>query len=206
LAEKRKEVIVGLFIPAVFWFFVHLIDRIGHLGLSSFLQWTISLVTGLFVIAFLAIRYRLKKVFVILGILVASISFTFSVEYVFDHFLNSYQKQRVRIMLNLEQDPQGVGYNQNQSKIAIGSGGFFGKGFLKGTQNKGEFVPEQSTDFIFCTIGEEWGFLGSLVVLGLYALLIFRLFQMAEKQRSRFSRFFGYSVASVFLLHVIVNI
>ncbi|NMB70865.1 MAG: rod shape-determining protein RodA [Bacteroidales bacterium] len=204
--KKWKEVIVGLFIPAVFWFFVHLIDRIGHLGLSSFLQWTISLVTGLFVIAFLAIRYRLKKVFVILGILVASISFTFSVEYVFDHFLNSYQKQRVRIMLNLEQDPQGVGYNQNQSKIAIGSGGFFGKGFLKGTQNKGEFVPEQSTDFIFCTIGEEWGFLGSLVVLGLYALLIFRLFQMAEKQRSRFSRFFGYSVASVFLLHVIVNI
>jgi rod shape determining protein RodA len=109
-------------------------------------------------------------------------------------------------MLNLEQDPQGVGYNQNQSKIAIGSGGFLGKGYLKGTQNKGEFVPEQSTDFIFCTVGEEWGFLGSLIVLGLYALLVFRLYRMAERQRSRFGRFFGYGVASVILFHVLVNI
>lgn len=204
--KKWREIIVGLYIPVAFWLITSLIDRIAHLGISSFLQWSVSLLAGLVVIVFLAFRYRLKKVFVILGILIASILFTFSVEFVFDYFLNTYQKQRIRIMLNLEQDPQGVGYNQNQSKIAIGSGGLFGKGFLKGTQNKGEFVPEQSTDFIFCTIGEEWGFLGSLVVLGLYALLIFRLFQMAEKQRSHFGRFFGYSVASVFLLHVIINI
>ncbi|MDD3687424.1 MAG: rod shape-determining protein RodA, partial [Bacteroidales bacterium] len=103
-------------------------------------------------------------------------------------------------------DPLGVGYNVNQSKIAIGSGGFVGKGFLQGTQTKYNFVPEQSTDFIFCTIGEEWGFVGTTVVLGLFVFLILRLIFMAERQRSAFSRIYGYGVASVLFFHVAVNI
>lgn len=204
--KKWKDVFIALAIPLVSRLIIGLISKFGYLGFSTFLKWGISLAIGGVIIFYLALRYKLKNVLIVLGILIASVSFAFSVEYVFDHFLNTYQKQRVRIMLNLEQDPQGVGYNQNQSKIAIGSGGFFGKGFLKGTQNKGEFVPEQSTDFIFCTIGEEWGFFGSIVILGLFALLIFRLFRMAEKQRSRFGRFFGYAVGSVIFFHVMVNV
>lgn len=103
-------------------------------------------------------------------------------------------------------DPKGVGYNVNQSKIAIGSGQLLGKGFLKGTQTKYDFVPEQSTDFIFCTIGEEWGFLGSVVVLGLYSFLILRIVVLAERQRSTFSRVYGYGVASILFFHVFINV
>jgi len=110
------------------------------------------------------------------------------------------------VLLGTEDDPKGAGYNVNQSKIAIGSGGFFGKGFLQGTQTKYDFVPEQATDFIFCTVGEEWGFVGSLVVIGLFTLLIVRMLYIAERQRSAFSRIFGYGVACVFFFHLVINI
>jgi len=159
---------------------------------------------GVYVV--LALRSKLRKVFTILLIFYGAIAFTFSIGYVLDKVLNEHQRQRVNIMLNLEQDPQGVGYNVNQSKIAIGSGGFFGKGFLSGTQNKGDFVPEQSTDFIFCTVGEEWGFAGSLVVLIVFIGLVLRIIYLAEKQRSVYSRVFGYGLASVFFAHIAVNI
>jgi rod shape determining protein RodA len=109
-------------------------------------------------------------------------------------------------MLGLESDPKGAGYNVNQSKIAIGSGGFSGKGYLKGTQTKLNFVPEQSTDFIFCTVGEEWGFLGSVVVIGLFTVLLLRLVHLAERQRNRFARIYGYGVISIFFFHFLVNI
>ncbi|MEZ5071411.1 MAG: rod shape-determining protein RodA [Bacteroidales bacterium] len=108
--------------------------------------------------------------------------------------------------LGLENDPQGVGYNVNQSKIAIGSGGFSGKGYLNGTQTKLHFVPEQSTDFIFCTVGEEWGFLGSSALIILYALFLIRLLFLAERQRSTFSRVFGYGLVSVLFTHFFINI
>ena len=110
------------------------------------------------------------------------------------------------VMLGLKEDPLGAGYNVNQSKIAIGSGGFSGKGFLQGTQTKFNFVPEQSTDFIFCTVGEEWGFMGTSTVILLFVALLLRLIFMAERQHSSFSRIYGYSVASIFFFHLLINI
>ncbi len=109
-------------------------------------------------------------------------------------------------MLGKELDLKGAGYNVNQSKIAIGSGGFFGKGYLNGTQTKFNFVPEQSTDFIFCTVGEEWGFVGSFIVIGLLMTLLIRIIYIAERQRSSFSRIYGYGVASILFMHIFVNI
>jgi rod shape determining protein RodA len=109
-------------------------------------------------------------------------------------------------LVNPDSDPKGDGWNVIQSKIAIGSGGSVGKGYLQGTQTKFDFVPEQSTDFIFCTIGEEWGFLGSIVILGLYFILLTRLLSLAEKQKSKFARIYGYGVASIIFFHVLVNI
>ena len=110
------------------------------------------------------------------------------------------------MLLGMKDDPAGVGYNVNQSKIAIGSGGFFGKGFLQGTQTTYGFVPEQSTDFIFCTVGEEWGFLGCLVVILLYVFLIYRIITDAERCRDQFTRIYGYCVASVIFMHLFINV
>ena len=124
----------------------------------------------------------------------------------FHSVLKEHQQHRVNIMLGLESDPLGLGYNVNQSKIAIGSGGFTGKGFLQGTQTKFDFVPEQSTDFIFCTVGEEWGFVGTALVIGLFIFLLIRLIKIAERQRSDFSRIYGYGVVSVLFFHFAVNI
>lgn len=135
-----------------------------------------------------------------------AIVFTNSVDYVFHELMEPHQQKRVNILLGLESDPLGYGYNVNQSQIAIGSGGLLGKGFLQGTQTKFNFVPEQSTDFIFCTIGEEWGFVGSLVVIGLFVFLMYRIIVIAERQRSTFSRIYGYCVASIFFFHFTINI
>ena len=132
--------------------------------------------------------------------------FTLSVDFAFEHVLESHQRDRIYVLLGKIEDPTGVGYNQDQAKIAIGSGGFAGKGFLNGTITKADFVPEQETDFIFCTVGEEWGFLGSLALVALYIGLLVHLITMAERQRSTFSRFYGYSVASILFFHVMVNI
>ena len=132
--------------------------------------------------------------------------FTLSVDFAFEQVLESHQRDRIYVLLGKIEDPKGVGYNQDQAKIAIGSGGIVGKGFLNGTITKADFVPEQETDFIFCTVGEEWGFLGSLTLVALYIGLLVHLITMAERQRSTFSRFYGYSVASILFFHVMVNI
>ena len=129
-----------------------------------------------------------------------------AVDIVFEKGLEQHQKDRIEVLLGKKEDLKGVGYNVNQSKIAIGSGGFLGKGFLNGTQTKYNFVPEQDTDFIFCTIGEEWGFLGSAITVFLYLTLCIRLVKMAERQRSKFARIYGYSVASIIFFHFFVNI
>jgi rod shape determining protein RodA len=128
------------------------------------------------------------------------------VNFAFNRILKPHQKERVEIMLGIKSDPHGTGYNVNQSIISIGSGGFSGKGYLKGTQTKFKFVPAQSTDFIFCTIGEEWGFLGSFLIIALYVVFLFRLIILAEKQRSMFSKVYGYAVASIFFIHFFINI
>ena len=138
--------------------------------------------------------------------MLGALLFSFSVDFVFHHALGKHQQQRMNILLGLESDPLGKGYNINQSKIAIGSGGLLGKGFLQGTQTKFNFVPEQSTDFIFCTVGEEWGFLGTTVVLGLFLFLLIKIVIIAERQRSVFSRVYGYCVASILFFHVAINV
>jgi len=147
-----------------------------------------------------------KLIVVLLAGLAMSIVFIFSVQFIYHHVLQPHQKIRIDIILGLNKDVRDKGYNLNQSKIAIGSGKMWGKGYLHGTQTKYSFVPEQSTDFIFCTVGEEWGFAGSVVVLGLYLFLLLRLIMIAERQRSPFSRIYGYGVASVIFFHVMINI
>lgn len=138
--------------------------------------------------------------------LIGSLAYVNSVNIAFNKLMKPHQKERVEILLGIKSDPHGTGYNVNQSIISIGSGGFSGKGYLKGTQTKFKFVPAQSTDFIFCTIGEEWGFMGAFVVIVLYVMLLIRLIILAERQRSAFSRIYGYGVVSVFFVHIFINI
>lgn len=147
-----------------------------------------------------------KNFFLITGLAILFSGISFSVNYVVDNVLEKHQKTRINVMLGKEDDPRGVGYNVNQSKIAIGSGGFAGKGFLNGTQTKYKFVPEQSTDFIFCTVGEEWGFLGAFVIIFLFVTLLLRIIYVAERQKSTFTRIYGYGLASIFFFHFAVNI
>lgn len=155
---------------------------------------------------YLWVHERIRNYFYIFLFAVGSVGFFFSVDYMFDNVLESHQQVRIKVLLGMEDDPAGAGYNVNQSKIAIGSGGFFGKGFLNGTQTKLKYVPEQDTDFIFCTVGEEEGFVGSSAVVILFAVLIWRLIYLAERQTSRFGRVYGYSVLSIFFFHLFVNI
>jgi rod shape determining protein RodA len=152
--------------------------------------------------------YRQKSVTVLVMYLfmVGSIFFVNTVDYTYNNILPSHQKERVSILLGLKMDTYKAGYNVNQSIISIGSGGFTGKGYLQGTQTKFKFVPSQSTDFIFCTVGEEWGFLGSFLVIGLFVVLLFRLVFLAERQRSSFSRIYGYGVISILATHFFINI
>jgi rod shape determining protein RodA len=152
------------------------------------------------------IRRKMRNILAVVGILIAALSFVYSVDYAFVNILEPHQKKRINVLLGKEVDPKGAGYNVNQSMIAIGSGGVLGKGFLKGTQTKFNYVPEQSTDFIFCTVGEEWGFVGSVVVIGLFIVLLLRIIYLAERQRSAFSRIYGYGLASIIFIHLAINI
>ena len=147
-----------------------------------------------------------KKIAAVLAIAAVTIGVVMSVDYVVNNIMQPHQQNRVKAFINPEADPLGYGYNVTQSKIAIGSGGFFGKGFLEGTQTKFDFVPEQSTDFIFCTIGEEHGWLGSFILISLFVTLLLRIIFIAERQKSNFSRVYGYGVASILFFHFSVNI
>ena len=147
-----------------------------------------------------------KGIVKMLAVFAVMFVFVFSVDYAFHNVLQQHQQNRILVMLGKLDDPQGVGYNVHQSKIAIGSGGFSGKGFLKGTQTKYDFVPEQHTDFIFCTVGEEGGFIGTAIVVLLYVALLVRLIILAERQRSTFSRVYGYAIAGILFVHVAINI
>ena len=153
-----------------------------------------------------SVLLRKKNLAILIGIYMGSVLFCVSVDYVFDHVMEPHQRNRINELLGIQSDVHGSGYHVNQSKIAIGSGGFFGKGFLQGTQTKYDFVPEQSTDFIFCTVGEEWGFLGTSLVIGLFIGLLMRLIYLAERNRSKFSRVYGYCVATILFFHFAINI
>ncbi|MBP6403183.1 MAG: rod shape-determining protein RodA [Bacteroidia bacterium] len=165
-----------------------------------------GIIGGIALLFFFLIRKTRKNIMVIvIGALLAS-SVVFSVDYVYNNVLQLHQRTRIDVLLGKQTDLKGAGYNVNQSKIAIGSGEFWGKGFLQGTQTKYDFVPEQSTDFIFCTVGEEWGFVGSFVVISLFMALLARIIYVAERQRSQYSRIYGYGVASILFFHLMINI
>lgn len=161
------------------------------------------------VIPFMIVQgYKARKRFLSLSALglIAGIALIFSTDFIFNNILQDHQRKRIEVLLGMKEDPTGVGYNVNQSMIAIGSGGLTGKGFLGGTQTTFGFVPEQSTDFIFCTVGEEWGFVGCFVVISLYVFLIIRIISDAEKSRESFTRIYGYCVASCIFMHLFINI
>ncbi len=161
---------------------------------------------ALAVLIFYFYRKQRKVWGFIIALFIASSAYISTVDYAFDHFLEPHQQTRINVLLGKKIDIKKDGYNVNQSKIAIGSGKLLGKGFLKGTQTKFNFVPKQSTDFIFCTIGEEWGFLGALVLISLYISLFVRIVMIAERQRTDFARIYGYGVASILFFHFAINI
>lgn len=166
-------------------------------------------IPGVLIIAVILFLKNLKRrpnVFKYLFIAAACISFSLSVDYIFENVFKQHHRDRFNIVLGHEVDLRGIGYNTNQSEIAIGSGGWLGKGWTEGTQTKGQFVPEQHTDYIFSTVGEEWGFLGTSVVVLLFVLLMLRVLFLAERQKSTFNRVYGYSVVGIIFIHFLVNI
>ncbi len=167
------------------------------------------LIIAVVVTSFLFIGINTKKTKRIVTVAVAAVAVIcviVSVDFIVTDVLKPHQQNRIKALINPDADPLGYGWNVTQSKIAIGSGGFWGKGFLEGTQTKFDFVPEQSTDFIFCTIGEEHGWIGSMVLIGLFVLLLIRITAIAERQKSTFARVYGYSVAAILFFHFAVNI
>ena len=158
------------------------------------------------VAGYIAFRERNRFSQLSLIAMIAGILLVFSTDYLFNNVLQDHQRKRIEVLLGMKEDPSGVGYNVNQSMIAIGSGGFFGKGYMNGTQTTFGFVPEQSTDFIFCTIGEEWGFVGCTAVILLYVLLIWRIIRSAERSREAFTRIYGYCVACCIFMHLFINV
>jgi len=201
-----KEALIGLFAIIGTFGLIWLIDALFSLGGSSFQLLLIT--TAIIAVLFIAfgIFYHVKQVWRILLFFIFAIGISMSVNYFYKNVLIIHQRNRIDEVLGIKTDKLGAGYNVNQSKIAIGSGGITGKGFLNGTQTKYNFVPEQSTDFIFCTVGEEWGFLGSTFIVGLFLLLLVRLITLAERQRSQFSRVYGYGVACILFFHIAINI
>ncbi len=176
--------------------------------LALVLEPYVIVIIALFVILFIHFRSRMiDRNWMLSSIILVLISgYVFSVDYVFDNVFKQHHRDRFNILLGKEVDMKGVGYNTNQSEIAIGSGGLFGKGYLEGTQTKGGFVPEQHTDYIFTTVGEEWGFLGTLIVVALFLTLFGRILYLAERQKTKFSRVYGYCVAGILFIHFFVNI
>ena len=201
---KMTLIALGIFgsLYLLFWLISFLIQ--ATIDPLYFLLPAAVLSAGLFYLYSLVLRK--KNIALLIGIYAGSVLFSVSVDYVFKNIMEPHQRARINELLGIQSDLHGAGYHVNQSKIAIGSGGFFGKGFLQGTQTKFDFVPEQSTDFIFCTVGEEWGFLGTTLVIGLFMGLLMRLIYLAERNRSKFSRVYGYCVVTILFFHFAVNI
>jgi rod shape determining protein RodA len=193
-------------LPGYFLFIGFMVAVFGVLALlvpNIYLVIAIAILAGMFMIM---IRRNRQNVLIVIGVGLLMMVFVSSVDYAFENILQPHQRSRINVLLGKEVDLKGAGYNVQQSKIAIGSGGLMGKGFLEGTQNKFRFVPEQSTDFIFCTIGEEYGFIGSVTFIILYMLLLWRILYLAERQRYKFNRIYGYAVAGILFFHFAINI
>ena len=202
--DLRETLFIALLLTALF-FLGYLLRWLFHWDITNF-----HLLLGAYVLISVASLYpvykrKLNRMVLLLLVSWACVGISASVDVMFDK-LQPHQQARINELLGVIEDSKGVGYNVTQSKIAIGSGGLTGKGFLQGTQTKYNFVPEQSTDFIFCTVGEEWGFVGSTIVILLFLAFILRIVKLAERQRSTFSRVYGYGVASILFFHVAVNI
>ena len=206
VARSFKKGAVNALIVGTLFGLLFGINYLLNTGYSLFVVGLAALIPVAVVITVKGFRMREYLQMKILAGLFISIVFIISVDFAMNNVLKPHQQHRIYVTLGIEDDPQGVGYNVNQSKIAIGSGGFAGKGYLKGTQTKLHFVPEQSTDFIFCTVGEEWGFLGTTFVILLFVGFLIRMVFLAERQRSSFTRIFGYGLISIILIHFIVNI
>ena len=202
--DIRELFQIILFIGCGFGLFA-LIKWMFNLSISDYYMLLIVYVITSITAIYPIYKRKMKNMITLLLISWLCVGAAPSVNYAFDH-LQPHQQDRINELLGIKVDPKGTGYNVTQSKIAIGSGGLLGKGFLQGTQTKLNFVPEQSTDFIFCTVGEEWGFVGSTFVIVLLAVFILRIIKLAERQRSSFSRIYGYGVASILFFHVAVNI
>lgn len=202
--DIRELFQIILFIGCGFGLFA-LIKWMFNLSISDYYMLLIVYVITSITAIYPIYKRKMKNMITLLLISWLCVGAAPSVNYAFDH-LQPHQQDRINELLGIKVDPKGTGYNVTQSKIAIGSGGLLGKGFLQGTQTKLNFVPEQSTDFIFCTVGEEWGFIGSTFVIVLLAVFILRIIKLAERQRSSFSRIYGYGVASILFFHVAVNI
>lgn len=204
--EKRMTLIktvwgTSLFILGISYVISRYIYTIDLVYVLTFINLSLAIY-----LLFVAIKERASSFLFISIFSIVSVIFLFSIDYVFNNVLENHQRNRIEIVLGMKEDLKGAGYNVNQSKIAIGSGGLLGKGFLNGTQTKLKYVPEQDTDFIFCTVGEEQGFVGSTFVLLLFLILILRLIFLAERQPNVFGRVYGYSVVSIIFFHVFVNI
>ena len=186
---------------------------IGFIGVLTFVltllfgPWYVSIAALLIaIISYFMKKKRRPSAIAYLTMVLMATALSFSVNYIFENIFEQRHRDRFNIVLGKEVDDRGIGYNTNQSEIAIGSGGWLGKGWTEGTQTKGNFVPEQHTDYIFSTVGEEWGFIGSAVVIILFVLLMGRILYLAERQKSQFNRVYGYSVAGILFVHFAVNI
>jgi len=202
--RNKKEAIIlllGTLVVAIISYVLNIWFHISYNYISLF-----TVVASCIYWIFVELLNRYRKYWFLVLFSIGSVLFCFSCDYLFENVLEQHQRVRIKVLLNMEDDPTGAGYNVNQSKIAIGSGGFWGKGFLNGTQTKLKYVPEQDTDFIFCTVGEEHGFWGSTLVLTLYWLFLMRLLKIAERQRETFNRVFAYCVASIFFFHLTINV
>jgi rod shape determining protein RodA len=206
IRKKAKKTLtaMGIFgaIYFIFWLINFLIQ--GTIDPTYFVFTAAFISSGLFYLY--SVVLRKKNLAILIGVYMGSVLFSVSVDYVFHNIMEKHQQDRINELLGIQSDIHKAGYHVNQSKIAIGSGGLFGKGFLQGTQTKFDFVPEQSTDFIFCTVGEEWGFLGTTLVIGLFVGLLMRIIYLAERNRSKFSRVYGYCVATILFFHFAINI
>ncbi|MBL4559440.1 MAG: rod shape-determining protein RodA [Labilibaculum sp.] len=207
IGMRFKQILIGVLSVFIGFYLVWGIVRLLQVEVSVYWILLISIALNMLPFLYCIYKERLKNAIWVIIFAVGSLFFTFSVSYLFENVLELHQRQRINEVLGIESNPhRGAGYHVAQSKIAIGSGGFAGKGFLNGTQTKFKFVPEQSTDFIFCTVGEEWGFIGSTVVLFFLLILIIRLLFLAERQRSPFSRIYGYGVACILFFHLAINV
>lgn len=206
LNGQLRYTLIGIVFIIGFFLIVYFMNLLINMKLSLNKVLLVTTLASSLVFIWGEKRKKIKYAAIIGVFLITTVLFTFAVEYIFNHILEPHQQARINELLGKSNDLKGVGYNVNQSKIAIGSGGWFGKGFLQGTQTKYNFVPEQSTDFIFCTIGEEHGFVGSVILLSLYTFLFLRLIQLAERQRQTFSRIYGYGVVSILFFHLTINI